>query len=70
MLGDLLADAGARGAALASGRVEPHLHEPLRRRRTSVSFGERHVVHCRYPAVLAVYGTPAAVVSRLDGEWW
>ena len=70
VLGDLLADATARGAALVAGRVEPHLHEPLRRRRTSVGFGERHVVHSRDPAVLAAYGASTAVVSRLDGEWW
>jgi len=70
VVGDLLADGRARGATLMTGRLEPHLFEPLRRRLTSVGFGARHVVHSRHADVLAAHASPAAVVSRLDGEWW
>lgn len=70
VVGDLLADGRARGATLMTGRLEPHLYEPLRRRLTSLGVGSRHAVHSAHADVLAALGSPAAVVSRLDGEWW
>lgn len=70
VVSELLADARSRGAALLSGRLEPHLYEPLRRRHTAIGFAERHVVHSRHSDVLEAHATPPAVVSRLDGEWW
>jgi len=67
---ELFADARRRGAAMLTGRVEPHLQEPLRRRLTAIGFGERHVVHTRRPEVQAALAGDAALLTRLDGEWW
>lgn len=70
VVGELLGDARRRGCTLLSGRFEPHLYEPLRRRKTAIGVGERHVVYSRAPDVLAALHGESALVTRLDGEWW
>jgi hypothetical protein len=70
VVAELFADARRRGATLLTGRVEPQLQEPLRRRLTAIGFGERHVAHSARPDVRAALTGDQALVTRLDGEWW
>jgi hypothetical protein len=70
VVSELFADARRRGSTLLTGRLEPHLQEPLRRRQTAIGFGERHVVHSTRGDVLAALSGNETLLSRLDGEWW
>ena len=66
-----LDDALVRGATFATGRLEPHLLEPVRRWRAVLGpSGGRAVVHARDARVDATLNTPSSQLSRLDGEWW
>jgi GNAT superfamily N-acetyltransferase len=64
--------AGAREDRVVAltGRLEPHLVEPLRRHRCAVGFDARAVVHTNDAEVLTALQTPSSLLSRLDGEWW
>jgi hypothetical protein len=70
VVGALVADARERGVAVLTGRLEPDLVEPLRRRWAVVGFDARALVHARDPAVLDALAGGPALLSRLDGEWW
>ena len=52
------------------GRIEPHLLEPLGRRRCLFRYNGGALVHARDPAVSAALAAPEALLTRLDGEWW
>lgn len=70
VLDHLFRHADAHGAAAVLGRVEPSLIGELRQRRCFLIPTDWCLVHARDPAVLAVLGTPQALITRLDGEWW
>jgi hypothetical protein len=66
----LFASALADGALVLTGRVEPHLHDALRRHRCSVGPGLTAVAHARDPELLCDLGSTDSLCSRLVGEWW
>lgn len=68
--GELFAAARDDGTVLLTGRLEPHLLEPLRARGCAVGFGNRSVVHSHDDRLLGEIATSGALLSRLDGEWW
>ncbi|MGH3611797.1 MAG: GNAT family N-acetyltransferase [Pseudonocardia sp.] len=70
VLDHLFRHADTHGAAAVLGRVEPSLIGELRSRRCLLIPTDWCLVHARDPAVLAVLGTPQALLTRLDGEWW
>jgi hypothetical protein len=70
VVGALVADARERGAMVLTGRMEPQLVEPLRRRWAVLGFEARALLHARTPGVLDAIASGPALLSRLDGEWW
>lgn len=69
----LVDDARGRGAAVLSGRLEPHLHEPLRCRAALIGFSQQPLVHSRNPELLAVMGSSSSLLTEIDlidSEWW
>ncbi|MGH3566288.1 MAG: GNAT family N-acetyltransferase [Pseudonocardia sp.] len=70
VLDHLFRHADTHGATAVLGRVEPSLIGELRERRCFLVPTDWCLVHARDPAVLAVLGTPQALLTRLDGEWW
>jgi hypothetical protein len=66
----LVGDARERGATVVSGRLEPNLVEPLRKRWAVVGFDARTLVHSKDTGVLDAHATGPALLTRLDGEWW
>lgn len=70
VLDHLLWHADTHGAAAVRGRVEPPLLGELRPRRCLLVPTDFSLVHTQDPAVLALFGTAQALLSRLDGEWW
>jgi hypothetical protein len=66
---DLVGDARKRGAAALAGRLEPHLIGVLRQRLAVFGVARQPVIHAADPALRADLGTPAALITRFDGEW-
>jgi hypothetical protein len=66
----LFADAYSRGTALLRGRIEPRLLETLAHKRCFFRYNGGALVHARDPTVGAALSAPAALLTRLDGEWW
>ena len=69
----LVFDARERGCSMLSGRLEPHLDQPLRQRLAGVALTGLPLVHARDPAVLATVASDSALLSELDlvdSEWW
>jgi hypothetical protein len=69
VFGELVEHARARGSAALSGRMEPHLHDPLRRRAAALGFALRPVLHVRDPRIEALLATEQSLLTRLEGEW-
>ena len=70
VVGALVADARERGVMVLTGRLEPNLVEPLRRRWAVLGFDARTLVHAQDTKVLDALATGPALLTRLDGEWW
>jgi GNAT superfamily N-acetyltransferase len=70
LLDELFHSAAAAGSAAISGRLEPHLHAALRKRRCLVSRSEWALVSSSEERLLATVATGRALLTRLDGEWW
>lgn len=70
VLAELLAHARSRGAAVVSGRAEPHLTRALEPRRPVVGFARRPWIHSRDPELRAALGSSDTVLTQLDGEWF
>lgn len=69
----LAADARERGCSMLSGRLEPHLDEPLRERLAVIGLAQRPLVHSRDPALLATLASDSSLLTELDlvdSEWW
>jgi hypothetical protein len=70
VIDDLLHHAYTNGSAAVRGRVEPHLVEPLARRRCLFGWNGQALVYSRHPAVLAVLLSSQCWLERMDGEAW
>jgi hypothetical protein len=70
VIADLVQNATEAGVRVLSGRSEPHLLPPLRRRLAIFGIARQPVIHSADPALAAVAATPGAQLSRLDGEWF
>jgi GNAT superfamily N-acetyltransferase len=70
VLSELLAHARGAGAAVVSGRVEPHLTQTLGARAPVVGFARRPWIHCRDPEIRATLGSSASLLTQLDAEWF
>jgi hypothetical protein len=68
VLGDLIDHASAAGSAVLSGRAEPHLEGPLRKRLAALGFAWQPVIRARDPELAAALSTGASLLTRLDGE--
>lgn len=66
----LISDARGRGATVLTGRIEPNLAEPLRKRWAVLGFDARALVHAKDTSVLEAVTTGPTLLTRLDGEWW
>jgi hypothetical protein len=70
VFGELAEHARANGSAALTGRLEPHLEAPLRRRLAAIGFARQPIIHVRDPEVHAVLATSSALLTHLDGEWY
>ena len=70
VMADLVHVATESGVRVLSGRTEPHLLGPLRRRLAVFGLARQPVIHAADPALAAMAMSPAAQISRLDGEWF
>ena len=70
VVGDLLETAGASGAPVISGRVEPHLLAPLRRRIAVLGFARQPVIHTHDAELDALLSSSNSLYSRLSAEWF
>jgi hypothetical protein len=70
VLGDLVRHATESGTRVLSGRAEPHLLRPLRRRLAIFGVARQPVIHASDPELAAAAMMPSAQISRLDGEWF
>jgi hypothetical protein len=70
VVGEMVEHAKSQGATLISGRLEPHLVGPLRRRLAVVGFARQPTIHSRDAELLGVLQTPTALLTRLDSEWF
>lgn len=66
----LVADAARRGAAAVRGRLEPALAAVTRSRRCRIRPTAWALVDTDDTAVLGLLASTAALMTRLDGEWW
>ena len=69
----LVEDARERGIAALSGRLEPHLDEPMRRRGATLALNQQPLIHSRDPALLAAAASSASLLTEIDlidSEWW
>jgi hypothetical protein len=69
VVGEMLGDARDRGCAAMSGRLDPHLEDPLRTRMAAVGFARRTLLQCRDPEVAAILASSSSLLTQLDGEW-
>jgi hypothetical protein len=70
VVGDLFEHSRRCGAAVITGRVEPHVSDALLRRLSVIGAGDRVLVHSHDPALADAMLGVRALVSRMDGEWW
>jgi hypothetical protein len=70
VLDHLFWDAACGGAVAVRGRLEPSLLGLLESRRCLLHPTEWALVHCRDQSLLGLLGSPKALLTRLDGEWW
>ena len=70
VLGEALEHARANGVAVLSGRTEPHLLTPLRRRLAVLGFARQPVLHAHDPELLSVLSSEGSLLTRLDSEWF
>lgn len=70
VLDHLFWDAACRGAAAVQGRLEPALFGPLGGRRSLLRRSSGALAHTDDQHLLGVLGSPKALLTRLDGEWW
>jgi hypothetical protein len=70
VVSELTDDARGRGSAALTGRLEPHLEGPLRRRLAAIGFARQPLIHVRDPEVHALLATGSSLLTRLDGEWY
>ena len=67
---DLFRHARGAGVALLRGRLEPRLLEPLAGRRCVFRYNGAALVHSLDERLASDVVGPAALLTRLDGEWW
>jgi hypothetical protein len=70
VVGEMVEHAKSSGAVLISGRLEPHLVAPLRRRLAVVGFARQPTIHSPDPELLGTLQTPGTLLTRLDSEWF
>jgi hypothetical protein len=70
VLTELVDHARAQGSAALSGRLEPHLLGPLRRRIAVMGFARQPVLHSHDPEVRAELASARSLFTKLDGEWF
>jgi GNAT superfamily N-acetyltransferase len=70
VLGELLARAAEKGSPVISGRVEPHLLAPLRRRIAVLGFARQPVIHTHNAEIDALLSSSDSLYSRLAAEWF
>jgi hypothetical protein len=70
VVGELVDRAREVGSAALTGRLEPHLEGPLRRRLAVIGFARQPVIHVRDPEVHAMLATSSSLLTHLDGEWY
>ena len=70
VVGELTEHARANGSAALTGRLEPHLEGPLRRRLAVVGFARQPIIHVRDPEIQALLATSSSLLTHLDGEWY
>jgi hypothetical protein len=70
VVAELTDHARERGSAALTGRFEPHLEGPLRRRLAVLGFARQPVIHVREPEVHALLATSSSLLTHLDGEWY
>jgi hypothetical protein len=66
----LFTHAHREGAALLRGRIEPHLLEPLGRRRCLFRYNGGALVHTHDAEIAATMASPDSLLTRLEGDWW
>ena len=73
VLYELITHARASGASALSGRVEPHLAQPVRDRIAALGFGLQPLRHSRNPELETVLASSASLLTELDSvdsSWW
>ncbi len=70
VVAELVEHARGVGSAALTGRLEPHLEGPLRRRLAVIGFARQPVIHVRDPEVHAILATSSSLLTHLDGEWY
>jgi hypothetical protein len=70
VVGEMVEHVKAQGAVLITGRLEPHLVAPLRRRLAVVGFARQPTIHSRDAELLGILQTPTSLLTRLDSEWF
>ena len=70
VVGEMVAHVKGQGAVLITGRLEPHLVGPLRRRLAVVGFARQPTIHSHDPELLGILQTPTSLLTRLDSEWF
>lgn len=68
VMADLIDHATAAGSAVLTGRAEPHLEWPLRKRFAALGFAWQPVIRARDPAVAVALSSSASLLTRMDGE--
>jgi hypothetical protein len=70
VVGELIEHARAHGGVALTGRMEPHLHAPLRRRAAPLWYARGAVVHSPDPRIAALLASERSLLTRLEGEWY
>ena len=68
VLGELVSHARAHGAAVLTGRAEPHLQGALERRLAVLGYARHPVIRARDPELEAALATSTSLLTRLEGE--
>lgn len=70
VVGELVEHARADGTTVLTGRAEPYLHWPLRRRFAVLGSARQPVIHTRNPEIRSLLATSSSLLTVLDGEWF
>jgi hypothetical protein len=70
VLGELVDHARERKSNLITGRLEPHLTQPLLRRTPVLGFARRPLIHSQDLEIRAALATSSSLLTQLDGEWF